>query len=60
LAGRGVEQGLLELWQSDHLGNSVKAHVIDDRYRPMVRVAEIEDMKRKLEELGDFKASRNG
>lgn len=50
----------MELWQSDHLGNSVKAHVIDDRYRPMVRVAEIEDMKRKLEELGDFKASRNG
>lgn len=53
LAKEGVQQGLITLWNLGHLGNSVEAHVIDDKYRPLFTETEIGEAR--LEELGYFK-----
>jgi hypothetical protein len=55
LAKREVQQGLTRLWELGHLGNSVEAHVIMEKYRPLFTEAEIEEARKRLEELGYFK-----
>jgi len=57
LAGREAQQGLMKLWELGHLENSVEAHVLRERYRPLFTDAEIEEARRRLEELGYFKVS---
>jgi len=51
LARQEVQQGLMTLWEMGHLDNSVEAHVIDDKYRPLFTEAEIEEARRRLEEI---------
>ena len=60
LATHEAQQGLFRLWELGHLGNSVEAHVIDDKYRPLFTEAEVEEARRRLEELGYFKVPREG
>ena len=50
-----AQEGLFRLWELGHLENSVEAHVIEDKYRPLFTEAEITEAKRRLEELGYFK-----
>ena len=52
-----AQQGLFRLWELDHLANSVEAHVLHEKYRPLFSEAELEEARRRLEELGYFKAS---
>lgn len=58
LARQEIQEGLMTLWKLGHLGNSVEAHVIDDKYRPLFTDAEIEEATRRLEELGYFKEAQ--
>ena len=54
LAKSEVQQGLMRLWELGHLGNSVEAHVIQPKYMPLFTEAEIEEARKRLEELGYF------
>ncbi|OGO07315.1 MAG: hypothetical protein A2Y61_08280 [Chloroflexi bacterium RBG_13_60_13] len=60
LAGREVQQGLMKLWELGHLDNSVEAHVILAKYRPLFTEAEVEEARRRLEALGYLTAPREG
>ena len=55
LAKIEVQQGLMTLWELGHLDTSVEAHVIDEKYRPLFSETEIEEARRRLDELGYFK-----
>jgi len=57
LAAHEAQQGLFKLWELGHLENSVEAHVLQERYRAFFTDAEIEESRRRLEELGYFKVS---
>jgi hypothetical protein len=46
---------MMTLWNLGHLGNSVEAHAIDDKHRPLFTGAETEEARRRLEEPGYFR-----
>lgn len=52
LAKQEIQQGLMTLWNLGHLANSVEAHVVQDKYRPLFTEEEIGEARRRLEELG--------
>jgi len=55
LAKQEIQTGLMRLYELDLLGVSMEAHVIRERFRPLFMEAEVEEARRRLEELGYVK-----
>jgi hypothetical protein len=60
LATREVQTGLMRLWELGSLDKSMKALIIQERFRPLFAEKEIAEARRRLEELGYFKRAHEG
>jgi hypothetical protein len=50
-----IQDGLMILWESKALNQSMEALVIQERFQPLFTIAEIAEARRRLEMLGFFK-----
>ena len=55
LATREIQYGFTKLWELNLLPHTVEALVIQKRFQPLFTPEEIEEARRRLEELGYFK-----
>ena len=55
LAKQEIQEGLMKLCEMKLLSQSMKALVIQERFKPLFTGAEIAEAHRRLEELGYFK-----
>jgi hypothetical protein len=55
LATRDSQSGLSVLWRLGLVAYTAEALVIQDRFRPLFSEAEVQEARRRLEELGHFK-----
>lgn len=51
LAKKDVQQGLMTLWEMDHLANSVEAHVLRPKFRELFTDEELAVAHQRLEDL---------
>lgn len=58
LAKSDAQTGLMRLWELGLLHASMEAVVIDERFRPLFSEAEVQEARRRLEELGFFRRRR--
>jgi hypothetical protein len=54
LAKREIQSGLMELWALDLLKHSMEEAVWQERFRPLFTEAEVQEARRRLEQLGFF------
>lgn len=54
LAASTPQTGLYRMWELGLLKETVEAHVIQEKYRPLFTEAEVQEARRRLEELGFF------
>lgn len=55
LASNEPQTGLYRMWELGLLGETVEAHVILEKYRPLFSAEEIEEARWRLDELGYFR-----
>ena len=55
LARQEIQAGLMKLWELKLLDHSVEALVIQERFRPLFTEDEVQEARRRLEELGYFR-----
>ncbi len=55
LAKQEIQAGLMKLWELNLLDHSVEALVIQEHFRPLFTEDEIQEARRRLEELGYFR-----
>jgi len=54
LAKREIQSGLMRLWELDLLDHSMEAAVLQERFCPLFTEAEVQEARRRLEQLGFF------
>ena len=54
LAEREIQSGLMRLWELNLLNHSMEAAVSQERFRPLFTEAEVQEARRRLEQLGFF------
>ena len=54
LSTRDIQAGLMRLWELGHLEISMEATVLQDRFASLFTPTEIEEARRRLNELGYF------
>jgi hypothetical protein len=54
LAKPGIQEGLMKLWELGQLDQSMEALVIQERFRSLFTKVEINEARRRLDELGYF------
>jgi hypothetical protein len=55
LAKSEIQPGLIRLWELKLLNKSVEATVLQERFQSLFAPAELNEARRRLEELGYFK-----
>ena len=54
LAKQEVQTGLMKLYELELLDSSMEAYVIKEQFKPLFSAEEINEARRRLEELGYF------
>jgi len=54
LAKQGIQSGLMRLRELDLLDHSMEAAVLQERFRSLFTEAEVQEARRRLEQLGLF------